>query len=202
MVDDDHLAFVMADVSGKGVPAALLMMVSRVLIKSGLQNGKDPAETLRSVNNQLCESNDADFFVTVWLAVLEISTGKAIAANAGHEHPALRRAGGAYELQLYRHSMPVGTIRDLRFRQHDFQLNPGDSFFVYTDGVPEATNGEKELYGTGRMLEALNRDPDAQPEEVLARITQDINRFVDGAEQFDDITMLCFRYLGPSGCAS
>ena len=202
MVDDDHLAFVMADVSGKGVPAALLMMVSRVLIKSGLQNGKDPAETLRSVNNQLCENNDADFFVTIWLAVLEISTGKGIAANAGHEHPALRRAGGAYELQLYRHSMPVGTIRDLRFRQHEFQLDPGDSFFVYTDGVPEATNGEKELYGTGRMLEALNRDPDAQPEEVLARITQDINRFVDGAEQFDDITMLCFRYLGPSGCAS
>ena len=198
MIDHDHMGFVMADVSGKGVPAALLMMVSRVLIKSGLQNGKGPAETLASVNNQLCESNEADFFVTVWCAVLEISTGKGIAANAGHEHPAIRRAGGDYELQVYRHSMPVGAMKDIPFRQHAFQLNPGDSFFVYTDGVPEATNGEKELYGTERMLAALNRESDAQPEQILAGVTADINSFVDGAEQFDDITMLCFRYLGPS----
>ncbi len=202
MIDDDHMGFVMADVSGKGVPAALLMMVSRVLIKSGLQNGKGPAETLESVNNQLCESNDADFFVTVWCAVLEISTGKGIAANAGHEHPALRRVGGRYELQVYKHSMPVGTIKDIPFRQHAFQMNPGDSFFVYTDGVAEATNEQKELYGTERMLAALNKDPDAQPEQVLGNVTQDINSFVDGAEQFDDITMLSFRYLGPSGSLS
>ena len=199
MIDDDHMGFVMADVSGKGVPAALLMMVSRVLIKSGLQNGKDPAETLESVNNQLCEGNEADFFVTVWCAVLEISTGKGIAANAGHEHPVLRRAGGGYELQVYRHSMPVGTIKDIPFRQHAFQLNPGDSFFVYTDGVPEATSEQKELFGTQRMLAALNKDPDALPEQILENVMQSINSFVDGAEQFDDITMLSFRYLGPSG---
>ena len=202
MIDHDHMGFVMADVSGKGVPAALLMMVSRVLIKSGLQNGKGPAETLSSVNNQLCESNEADFFVTVWCAVLEISTGKGIAANAGHEHPVIRRAGGSYELQVYRHSMPVGALKDIPFRQHAFQMEPGDSFFVYTDGVPEATNGQKELYGTERMLAALNRESDAQPEQILANVTEDINSFVDGAEQFDDITMLSFRYLGPAGCAS
>ncbi len=202
MIDEDHIGLVMADVSGKGVPAALLMMVSRVLIKSSLQNGKNPGETLESVNNQLCESNDAEFFVTVWAAVLEISTGKGIAANAGHEHPALRRAGGSYELQVYRHSMPVGVMKDLKFRQHEFRMNPGDSLFVYTDGVAEATNGKKELYGTDRMLSALNNDPEAQPEQVLAAVTQDINRFVDGAEQFDDITMLSFRYLGPSGSGS
>ena len=202
MIDHDHMGFVMADVSGKGVPAALLMMVSRVLIKSGLQNGKGPAETLSSVNNQLCESNEADFFVTVWCAVLEISTGKGIAANAGHEHPVIRRAGGSYELQVYRHSMPVGALKDIPFRQHAFQMEPGDSFFVYTDGVPEATNGQKELYGTERMLAALNRESDAQPEQILANVTEDINSFVDGAEQFDDITMLSFRYLGPAGRAS
>ena len=199
MIDDDHMGFVMADVSGKGVPAALLMMVSRVLIKSGLQNGKGPAETLESVNNQLCEGNETDFFVTVWCAVLEISTGKGIAANAGHEHPVLRRAGGGYELQVYRHSVPVGTIKDIPFRQHAFQLNPGDSFFVYTDGVPEATNEQKALFGTQRMLAALNEDADALPEQILENVTQSINSFVDGAEQFDDITMLSFRYLGPSG---
>ena len=198
MIDHDHMGFVMADVSGKGVPAALLMMVTRVLIKSGLQNGKSPAETLFSVNNQLCEGNDADFFVTVWLAVLEISTGKGIAANAGHEHPVLRRADGSYELQIYRHSMPIGTMKDLPFRQHEFQLNPGDSFFVYTDGVAEATNQNNELYGTRRMLDALNQNPDALPEQTLANVAKDINRFVDGAEQFDDITMLCFRYAGPT----
>ena len=198
MIDDDHMGFVMADVSGKGVPAALLMMVSRVLIKSSLQNGKDPKEALASVNNQLCEGNDADFFVTVWLAVLEISTGKGIAANAGHEHPALRKAGGNYELLVYRHSMPIGIMKGISFKQHTFQMQPGDSFFVYTDGVAEATDKKKELYGTDRMLEVLNRDPDAQPEQILANVAQDIDRFVDGAEQFDDITMLCFRYWGPS----
>ena len=197
MIDDDHMGFVMADVSGKGVPAALLMMVSRVLIKSGLQNGKDPAETLKSVNNQLCEGNDADFFVTVWLAVLEISTGKGVAANAGHEHPALRRADGEYELVIYKHGMPVGVIRDLPYKEHEFQLQPGDSFFVYTDGVAEATDANKEMYGTDRMLKALNQDPDAPPEQALATVARDIDRFVAGAEQFDDITMLCFRYSGP-----
>ena len=199
MIDDDHMGFVMADVSGKGIPAALLMMVSRVLIKSSLQNGKGPGEALASVNDQLCEGNDADFFVTVWVAVLEISTGKGIAANAGHEHPALRRADGCYELLVYKHSMPVGVMKGLRFKQHAFQMNPGDSFFVYTDGVAEATNGQKKLYGAGRMLDALNKDPDARPEQILENVAQDIDRFVGGAEQFDDITMLCFRYLGPSG---
>ena len=198
MIDHDHMGFVMADVSGKGVPAALLMMVSRVLIKSSLQNGHSPAETLERVNNQLCESNDAEFFVTVWLAVLEISTGKGIAANAGHEHPVLRRAGGRYELLVYRHSLPVGAMKDVPFRQHSFQLQPGDSFFVYTDGVAEATDRNKELYGTERMLAALNREADAQPDRILSNLTEDIDRFVDGAEQFDDMTMLCFRYQGPS----
>ena len=198
MVGTDHIALVMADVSGKGVPAALLMMVARVLIKSSLQNGKSPAEALESVNKQICESNDAGFFVTIWVAVLEISTGKGVASNAGHEHPVLRRACGSYELVIYRHSMPVGTMEGIRFEQHEFHLNPGDSIFVYTDGVAEATNGDDELYGTERMLSALNSEPDAQPEQVLGNVMNDINGFVDGAEQFDDITMLCIRYMGPS----
>lgn len=187
MIDPDHIALVMADVSGKGVPAALMMMMARVLIKSSLQNGKSPEEALESVNNQLCEDNDAGFFITVWVGVLEISTGKGIAVNAGHEHPVLRRAGGSYELVLYRHAMPIATMDGLRFQQHEFQLNPGDSFFVYTDGVAEATNANNELFGCDRMLDALNRDADAEPEQILENVMQDINRFVDGAEQFDDI---------------
>ena len=198
LIDDDHIGLVMADVSGKGVPAALFMMVSRVLIKSHLQNGETPAQALRNVNDQLCESNEAGFFVTVWLAVVQISTGKGIAANAGHEHPAIRRAGEAYELLIYRHSPAVATMEGMPFKEHSFQLNPGDSLFVYTDGVAEATSAEKELFGSERMLEALNRNPDAGPEEVLSNVMNGINAFVGEAEQFDDITMLCLKYNGPA----
>jgi len=197
LVDDDHIGLVMADVSGKGVPAALFMMISRVLIKSHLQNGETPGEALENVNDQLCESNDAELFVTVWVAVLEISTGKGIAANAGHEHPTIRRAGGQYELVTYRHSPAVATMVGIPYKEHSFELNPGDSLFVYTDGVAEATNAENELFGTDRMLEALNREPGANPEGVLRNVMESINAFVAGAEQFDDITMLCLKYLGP-----
>lgn len=196
LIDSTHIGLVMADVSGKGVPAALFMMVSRVLIKSHLQSGESPGEALANVNEQLCESNEAQLFVTVWLAVLDITTGKGIAANAGHEHPVLRREGGQYELITYRHSPAVATMEGIRFREHDFQLNPGDTLFVYTDGVAEATNAENELFGSERMLEALNRNPEALPEETLSNVMDGINSFVAGAEQFDDITMLCFKFNG------
>ena len=197
LVDDDHIAMVLADVSGKGVPAALFMMVSRVLIKSHLQSGESPAQVLAAVNNQLCDGNDPGFFVTVWLAVLEISTGRGVAANAGHEHPALRRAGGEYALVVYRHSPAVAVMDGISFREHSFELHPGDSVFVYTDGVSEATNAEEELFGTDRMLDALNRQPDADPMTILRNVKEDIDAFVGDAEQFDDITMLCLKYVGP-----
>lgn len=196
LVDDDHIGLVMADVSGKGVPAALFMMISRVLIKSHLQNGETPGEALENVNDQLCESNDAQLFVTVWAAVLEISTGKGIAANAGHEHPALRRANGQYELVMYRHSPAVATLEGIPYKEHSFEMYPGDSLFVYTDGVAEATNSNDELFGSERMLQALNRDPDAEPEAVLSNVMDGIHEFVADAEQFDDITMLCLKYNG------
>ena len=199
LIDDDHIGLVMADVSGKGVPAALFMMVARVLIKSHLQNGEGVGEALENVNDQLCESNEAELFVTVWAAVIQISTGKGTSANAGHEHPALRRAGGRYELVTYRHSPAVATMEGMPYKEHSFELCPGDSLFVYTDGVAEATNAENELFGAERMLQALNRNPDAIPEEVLSNVMDGINAFVAGAEQFDDITMLCLKYNGPAG---
>ena len=197
MVDNDHVALVMADVSGKGVPAALFMMVTRMLIKSRIQSGESPAEALTNVNRQLCESNELGFFVTAWLAVLEISTGKGVAVNAGHEHPVLRRSGEKYELILYRHSLALAALDGVQFKQHEFQLFPGDSIFVYTDGVTEATSSEKELFGTERMLAALNKTPYAEPDEILANVMGDINRFMDGEDQFDDITMMCLKYNGP-----
>ena len=198
LIDDDHLGLVMADVSGKGVPAALFMMVARALIKAHLQNGESPARALENANEQLCESNEAELFVTVWAAVIEISTGRGVAANAGHEHPALRRANGDYALQIYRHSPAVAVMEGIPFGEHSFRIEPGDSLFVYTDGVAEATNAQNELFGSERMLEALNVNPDANPEEVLSNVMQGIDAFVAGAEQFDDITMLCLKYNGPA----
>lgn len=186
----------MADVSGKGIPAAMFMMTAKTLIKNRAQLGGTPAEILYDVNDELCEGNDAELFVTVWLAILELSTGKGMAANAGHEHPTLRRAGGNYELVVYRHSPAVATMEGIRFREHEFELHPGDSLFVYTDGVAEATDAQNELYGTKRMLDALNQNPDAEPEGVLASVKRSVDEFVGDAPQFDDITMLCLHYAG------
>ncbi|ADL35617.1 SpoIIE domain-containing protein [Butyrivibrio proteoclasticus B316] len=197
MLDDDHLTLVMADVSGKGIPAALFMMVSRTLIRNRMLMGESPGKALESVNEQLCEGNKAELFVTVWLAVISLSTGEGIAVNAGHEHPVLRRKDGEYEIVAYKHSPAVATIEGIRFREHEFKLNPGDSLFVYTDGVPEATNEDNELFGTTRMLEALNANPDARPEALLEDIKASIDKFVGDAKQFDDITMLGMHYFGP-----
>ena len=196
LVDEDHIGLVMADVSGKGVPAALFMVIAKTLIKNRAMMGESPAEVLQHVNEQLWEGNEAELFVTVWLAVIEISTGKGLAANAGHEHPAIRRTDGSYALEVYRHSPAVATLDGLRFRQHAFELHPGDSLFVYTDGVTEATNARNELFGTDRLLAALNRDPDAAPRQLLSNVREGINSFVGTAPQFDDITMLAFHYSG------
>lgn len=196
LVDDDHLALVMADVSGKGVPAALFMVIAKTLIKNRAQMGDSPSEVLKNVNEQLCEGNEAELFVTVWLAILELSTGKGKAANAGHEHPTLRRANGRYELITYQHSPAVAALEGMRFREHDFELHPGDSLFVYTDGVAEATNSANELYGTDRMLDALNSEPNAAPKQLLANVKQSVDAFVGEAPQFDDLTMLGFTYFG------
>lgn len=196
LIDDDHIALVMADVSGKGVPAALFMVIAKTLIKNRAQMGGTPGEILHDVNEQLCEGNEAELFVTVWLAIVEISTGKGIAANAGHEHPAIMRAGGRFDLSIYRHSLVVGVMEGAKYADHEFELHPGDCLFVYTDGVAEATDSSNELYGTDRMLEALNREPDEAPNKIIANVNEGINEFVKEAEQFDDITMLCFRYFG------
>lgn len=198
LIDEDHLCMVIADVSGKGVPAALFMVIAKTLIKNQAMMGDDPADILGKVNEQLCEGNDAMLFVTVWISILTISTGKGIAANAGHEHPVIRRAGGSYELVVYRHSPAVAAMEGMRFRQHSFELHPGDRLFVYTDGVPEATNAENELFGNERMLDVLNSQPDRKLHHALLEtMKREIDIFVGEAPQFDDITMLCLDYFGP-----
>ncbi|MBP5472295.1 MAG: PP2C family protein-serine/threonine phosphatase [Lachnospiraceae bacterium] len=196
LIDDDHIGLVMADVSGKGVPAALFMVIAKTLIKNRAQMGGSPAEVLAYANDQLGEGNEAELFVTVWFAIIQISTGKGFAANAGHEHPAIRRKDGRFELVKYRHSPAVATIPGIKFKEHEFRLNPGDSLYVYTDGVTEATRADDVLFGVDRMLEALNKNPDADPKTMLDNVRSDIDLFVGEAPQFDDITMLGFKYLG------
>ena len=197
LVDDNHLALVMADVSGKGVPAALFMVIAKTLIKNRAQMGGGPAEIIKHVNNQLCAGNQAGLFVTVWLAILDINTGKGLAINAGHEHPVLMRRDGKFELVVYRHSPAIAIMEDIPYREHEFELHPGDRLFVYTDGVAEATNTENKLFDTERLLDVLNENRDSSPKELLAAVKGGIDSFVDGAEQFDDITMLCLDYFGP-----
>ncbi|MBR3203059.1 MAG: PP2C family protein-serine/threonine phosphatase [Solobacterium sp.] len=196
LVDDKHIALVIADVSGKGVPAALFMVIAKTLIKNRLQTGESPAEALSIVNNQLCEGNESQFFVTVWLAVIDLETGDGYEVNAGHEYPAIRRGNGKYELIKTKHMPAVAFMDGLKYRQSEIHLDPGDRLFVYTDGVPEATNANNELFGNDRLLAALNRNPDAEPSELLPSVKKEIDEFVGDAPQFDDITMLGFIYHG------
>jgi len=199
MIDDKRLGLVMADVSGKGVPAALFMVIAKTLIKNKALIGGTPSEVLSYANEQLCEGNKAELFVTVWFAIIDLTTGKGMAANAGHEHPVLKRAGGEYELIQYRHSPAVATMEGMKFKEHEFELFPGDRLFVYTDGVAEATSSQNELYGYERMLKALNSDKDASLPNMLKNLREDIDAFVGEAPQFDDITMMVLDYFGAEG---
>ena len=197
LINEDHLALVMADVSGKGVPAALFMMVSKIILQSCAMLGKSPAEILKKTNEAICSNNQEGMFVTVWLGILEISTGKLTAANAGHEYPVLKAADGSFALYKDRHGLVIGGMSGVRYRPYELQLTPGAKLFVYTDGVPEATNAQNELFGTDRMIAALNEDASAGPEDILKNVRRSVDDFVQEAEQFDDLTMLCLEYKGP-----
>ncbi len=197
LIDDDHLCMLIADVSGKGVPAALFMMASRIILASNAKQGKSPAEILRATNETICQNNREEMFVTVWLGILEISTGRLTAANAGHEYPVLRRPGGKFELIKDKHGFVIGSMEGMKYHEYELLLEPGSRLFVYTDGVPEATSAENELFGTERMLGALNENGGKDPQEMLANMRSAVDRFVKDAEQFDDLTMLGFEYMGP-----
>ena len=197
MIDEDHLALVMADVSGKGVPGALFMMVSKVILKNNAMLGKPVGEILAMTNDLICANNQMEMFVTVWMGILEISTGTIRAANAGHEYPAVMQ-DGCFRLCRDRHSFVIGGLADVRYREYELQLEKGDKLFLYTDGVPEATDEKGELFGTERMLGALNAFADASPREILTGVKDAVDAFVGDAEQFDDMTMLCLTYKGPN----
>ena len=196
LTDSDHLALVVADVSGKGIPAALFMVISKTLIKNQAQMGDSPAQILQAVNDQLCENNEAEMFVTVWLGILEISTGKLTAVNAGHEYPIMKKDGGEYEMLDDPHGFVMWVMPGRQYQEYEIWMHKGDSIYVYSDGAPDAVNAEEEQFERERLLASLNRIPGASPSELLGQVKGDIDRFVGEAAQFDDITMLCMRYCG------
>ena len=194
LVDDDHLCLVMADVSGKGIPAALFMMASKIILANYAKMGKSPSEILTAANAAICSKNPEDMFVTVWLGIIEISTGTITAANAGHEYPIIKKANGDFELFKDKHGFVIGGMAGLKYKEYTIDMKPGSKLFLYTDGVPEATDSENQLFGTERMMAALNENPDGSPQEILKTVRNSVDAFVKDAEQFDDLTMLCFEF--------
>ena len=195
-IDEDHLCLVIADVSGKGIPAALFMMFSKRIIEDFAKIEHSVSEILRKTNEVLCDNNQAEMFVTVWLGILEISTGRMAASNAGHEYPAICKKDGSFELYKDKHGFVIGGMPGVRYKEYALQMEPGDKIFVYTDGVPEATAGSGEMFGAERMTAALNTCADGRPEEILRRVRSAVDDFVGDAEQFDDLTMMCLEYKG------
>ena len=195
MIDDEHLGVVIADVSGKGVPAALFMMISKTILQNYATLGISAGEVLAKTNDSLCDQNKMEMFVTAWIGILELSTGKMTCASAGHEYPALYR-NGRYELLKDRHGFVLGGMEGARYKDYEIMLGKGDKIFVYTDGVPEATNAAGEMFTTDRMIDALNTSVKADPKETLRIVRESVDEFVGTAEQFDDLTMLCLEYKG------
>ncbi len=192
-VDENHLAIVMADVSGKGVPAALFMVIGKTLIKDHTQPGRNLGEVLGEVNNILCESNSENLFITAFVGVLDLTTGEFPYVNAGHELPFICHEG-SFEAHRIEPGFVLAGLEDMRYQAGCFMLAEGDKLFQYTDGVTEATNAGNHLYGMQRLYDILNRNSDGSPEEILRAVKKDIDEFVGDAPQFDDITMLCLTF--------
>ncbi|MBQ5847825.1 MAG: SpoIIE family protein phosphatase [Treponema sp.] len=193
LVDENHLAFVVADVSGKGIPGAMFMMTSKTLIKSFAESGLPVHEVLTNVNTQLCQNNEAGMFVTAWMGILDLQTGLIKFANAGHNPPLVKHKDGSYEFLKGKVNFVLAGMDMVKYKEQELQLQPGDEIYLYTDGVTEAHNSNKELFGENRLLESLNSTKGMSVEDICKKVKEDVDAFVCDAEQFDDITMLCVR---------
>jgi len=174
----------------------MFMMQSKTLLKSCAESGMSVEQVFTTANKKLCESNDAGMFVTAWMGLLNVKTGQMTFANAGHNPPLLRRADGSFEYLKTRAGFVLAGMEGIRYRKNELQLNPGDTIFLYTDGVTEATDACEKLYGEERLLNLLNRTPAASARSTCETVKADVDAFAGGAEQFDDITMLCLTYIG------
>ena len=198
-IDNNKFAMIIADVSGKGIPAAMFMMRSKTALKTHVEAGQSPAEAFEEVNRILCEGNEAEMFVTVWIGIIDLKTGLMECANAGHEYPTFMHSNGKFELVRDKHSLPLAAMPELKTKPYELQLHPGDRLFVYTDGVPEAINEQEEQYGDQRMLQTLNRYRWQNMTDIISKVRENIQNFTGTAPQFDDITMLGFTFYGPEG---
>lgn len=199
LIDDDHLCMYVADVSGKGVPAALFMMASSIILKNHIMAGKSPAQVLTDMNADICAKNPEDMFVTVWLGIFDLKTGKLTAANAGHEYPIIKEAGGKFEIVKDRHGLMIGGMEGAVYKEYEIDLKPGAALFMYTDGLTEATDPDNKLFGMDHALEELNRDTGRMAEDYVKQMKEAVKEFERGREPFDDLTMLCVIYWGPEG---
>lgn len=198
-IDDKTVAFLIADVSGKGIPAAMFMMTAKTIIKDLAENGIPVNEIFTKANEKLCENNESGMFVTAWMGILDIETGKLTYANAGHNPPLLLRACGEFEYLKSRAGFVFAGMEGVRYRVNELILSAEDRIFLYTDGVTEATDSNNELYGEDRLLATINSNKNVGAVELLPIIKADIDAFVGEAPQFDDITMLIFDYKHKKG---
>ncbi len=189
----DRFAFLVADVSGKGIPAAMFMMTAKTLIKELAESGRSVEEVFTFANRKLCENNEAGMFVTAWMGILDLQSGKLTYVNAGHNPPLLRRKTGTFDYLRTRPNFVLAGMDGVSYRKEELQLSPGDELFLYTDGVTEATNGANELFGETRLRDALNEGRDGSISERCATVKTGLDRFVDAAPQFDDVTMLAVK---------
>ena len=195
-IDEDHLAFLIADVSGKGIPAAMFMMRSKTIIKSYAESGMSVEEVFTLANEKLCEGNDAGMFVTAWMGILNIRNGKVLFANAGHNHPLVKHSDGTFEYLKSRAGFVLAGMEGVRYRKNELVLEPGDAIYLYTDGVTEATDLNEELYGEDRLHSILEKYKDETMEVICSEIKKDVDLFAGEAPQFDDITMLALKSKG------
>ncbi|MBQ8013068.1 MAG: SpoIIE family protein phosphatase [Treponema sp.] len=195
MLDDNHFAVTVADVSGKGVPAALFMVIAKTLLKEAAFRYSLPSEIFAHVNNILCEGNESGLFVTCWLGILDVNTGKLIFSNAGHTSPVISLGGNVTYLES-KPNLMLAAMPGIPYMDHEIYISAGDRLFLYTDGVTEATSENNELYGEGRLLKKIKNLQSDSPRDVLAEIRADIDAFVRNAPQFDDITMLEMIFNG------
>ena len=194
LIDENHLVLTIADVSGKGVPAALFMMITKVLLSSATVNYKTPSEILTSINDQISKKNTTNMFITIWLGILDLRTGKLVYSNAGHEDPVIYRKGADFKIEKTTHGIVVGAFENYKYKDNEITLKKGDKLFLYTDGVPEATNNKNEMFGLDRMVNSLNNNFNKDMESLLKNVKKDVEEFVDRAVQFDDLTMLGLEY--------
>ncbi len=193
LIDSDHLAIVIADVSGKGVPAALFMVIAKTLIKNNTAGMTEPKGIFEKTNDQLCENNEEGMFVTAFMGILEISTGVFSFVNAGHNPPLLKRKGQQFDWLSVKPGFILAGMEGMKYQQESITLSEGDELYLYTDGVTEAMNLEEELFTDQRLKEALNRHRKLDLKDLLASMKQEIDQFANGAKQADDITMLALR---------